>query len=560
MFQYQFIQKRLEAEKQTIKACTHLLKYEILSVSEPLSLLVGVYRFHYDLNIHKGGLTLGVMSDDKSSWLSIQNLSDNAIGYFQYVVKNRNQKIRIALAACNHNDNGIVNFDLNQVRLYKVSGSIGVLQENISQYIKNFRYKWRLVYKPYINLKRIDWMVKKGRLIFYLKQKTRLKNILNPYQLVDSVEAGYAVRSIVKIKKDAYSECLVTADVGDDSMSIISIKNGRMNKGHKIKFSNRSAPIHLGVLKTENAKEALIACFFNFDVSRKDTCDTSLAMINDFGYPGSIPSVFQDISKLDTIHSRSGFWGYRGVHVLQDKADFRIAAVDRHKGKFILATGNTHTNKTAHQVEEVDIGIDTEPIGLNAIRRDEANLDADYYITSRNLEEIVVVGHNKQGTLKVKQRQAIKGKSRSSVATGAFRDKDKKEIAVAIWGGDPKRLNEFGIGEFVVGEIDKNGCISNLTYQKAGVHPTDIAAGDLDGDGLDEIIVLNYGVGLGPSDRTHPGSVQIFKFIKNNFKCVSKINIPNPRIALVTDIDNDGKLEVVVSMFFEKKLVLIKYI
>lgn len=552
---------RLKLTGKSFGVQTQKLKYNIFLVSPSVRLSLGVYLFQFNLKLRSGGLTFGLLNENGTEWLKYTNYQDTLAVDFEYIVEKRHQFIKIALAACNHDKPHTVDFELTPIYIQRISGIAGVCRKRAINLKKKSIEKWQLFVKPHIYIKKIELSVKIGRFLSALCKKYSIRINSNTYVLIDSVEAGYAVRSIVSLKNLNGKKMLVTADVGDDSISVISVTEGRLRQSRKIKFTNRSAPMHLGVIKRNKADESPLICFFNFDVSGKDTESTSLALLSYIDNQSSINIIQDNSETMDIIHSRKGFWGYRGVHVLQDPDyNFRIAAIDRHQGTFLRFSGNYENNNISTKFEQIDIGSDTEPIGLNAVCQNSTKLTADYYITSRNSKEIIVVGPKDEGKIGVKQRFKIKGKSRSSVATGAFRAKNKKEIAVAIWGGDPTRLNDFGIGEFVVGDTDENGYIYNTVYQKAGMHPTDIAAGDLDGDGIDELVVLNYGVGLGPLDRKHSGSVQVFKYLKNKFQCISTVKVPNPRIALVTDIDDDGKDEAIISLFFEKKLVVLKHI
>jgi hypothetical protein len=113
-------------------------------------------------------------------------------------------------------------------------------------------------------------------------------------------------------------------------------------------------------------------------------------------------------------------------------------------------------------------------------------------------------------------------------------------------------------GELLLVDLDRQGALGGLAVSPAGVHPTDVVAGDFDGDGEVEVAVLNYGSGLGPRDRRHPGGVEIYKDQGGVYRRVARLALPNPRIGAAVDVDRDGVVELVVSLFFERRLVVIK--
>ena len=132
------------------------------------------------------------------------------------------------------------------------------------------------------------------------------------------------------------------------------------------------------------------------------------------------------------------------------------------------------------------------------------------------------------------------------------------QLALAIWGGDPKDLNSKVRGKLCIADLDGDGTIEMIHYYTGGVHPTDVVAGDFDGDGVDEIALLNYGSGLGPTDRNDLGGVDIYKWQNNALQKEARIKVANPRIGAAMDIDSDGVDELVVSLFFERRMVVLK--
>lgn len=182
-------------------------------------------------------------------------------------------------------------------------------------------------------------------------------------------------------------------------------------------------------------------------------------------------------------------------------------------------------------------------------------------MTLRKAREMSVVRQDAAGRLTVVQRYPVDALSRSSMAIGNLRSPDKPDLAMAFWGRDPMAdIDKPVESRFMVASLQDNGLLADhAVYTDAGVNPTDIVAADLDGDGLDEIVVLNFGASAGELNRIHPGNVQVFKWDGASFRCVATLELPEPRFGYAIDIDEDGVDELVISLFFERKLAVIKY-
>ena len=224
-----------------------------------------------------------------------------------------------------------------------------------------------------------------------------------------------------------------------------------------------------------------------------------------------------------------------------------------------MLTGRRQSGKLKFKEISCHLGFQAEPIGIGVLHAPSGKKHT-YYLSLRASAEIVVIRISEDGGPSILQRMPITGLSRSSVAIGNFRGDGSCQIAVALWGGNPTDLNTVRRGQVVIGDLDETGRIDKLIYFDAGIHPTDLVSGDFDGDGVDELAVLNYGAGLGPTNRVDVGGIEVFKYQENSFTCISEIKLANPRIAAAIDIDGDGIDEIVVSLFFENKVAVIKYV
>lgn len=532
-------------------------QFGYLALSPDFQLQAGVYEFIYDVQLESGGVSVGLMNASNQTWIVHENHLASGHGKLSATVCGKPITARLVLSACNHNMQSVTNVMFSNLEGYRITGKIGARWAAVRE--KWIERKTENNPKKYFNSLRK--MAAQG-------QSTLQKFTTNPKtvsianaMVIDVADAGNAIQSILQYKADDGQDRILTADVGHNSVSSLALIDGRLGPRKAIRFTAGSAPMYLASVRKDDGRQVPLLCFFNFDTTGESMPHSSVAILDNFMTLEQSEAINDVAGDWPTLFKRSGHWGYRGIHVLQDdNLNYAIASVDRDKGKFHLLTGKPENGRFTHQEKIVNIGVGTEPIGVNALRTGNNiyPLNANYYISSRNRNEIVVVGYIDDVQLRIKQRLSIDGRSRSSVAVGRFWNKDEYGVAVALWGGDPTDLNAFGIGQIAIARVSDDGTLVDLKYIEAGVHPTDIASGDLDGDGVDELVVLNYGVGLGPADRAHPGSVQIFKYTDGAFRCLSEIKVPNPRIACITDIDGDEIDELLVSLFFENMIVTIK--
>jgi len=322
-----------------------------------------------------------------------------------------------------------------------------------------------------------------------------------------------------------------------------------------------SAPLPLVALPREHGDDLLLTGLFNLDKGGNSVAATSLVMVHEIEEVIRLGIITNPESQLPVMASRKGFWGYRGLSFMSTSTPnvYCVASVDRNAGIFQTFAVDIAQAPRTFASSTLELPDRLEPIGIGIQKNEDGDRTA-YFLNSRHFDNLYTLHEDSSGGLRIVDIVPLGGQSRSSVVVGKFAEGKGRSVVLALWGGDPLEMNFPHRGQIVIGDIDDRLRISGMRRFSAGVHPTDVACGDFDGDGVDEIAVLNYGTGLGPGDRSHPGGVEIFKQIEGEFRCVSRIALANPRIAKVMDIDNDGCDELLVSLFFEKKVVVIKLI
>lgn len=535
-----------------VKFASQPTKYEYLAISPQLSLKAGLYQFRYKATLETGGITVGIQEHDGSAWIHQHNIQTTGHVRTNFSLES-SRKIRLVLAACNHFKEESCSGQLEQMQLVGAYDIWALFRQRIAARYAELTDFWLQHARPWMLLRKLYLSACVGRCRAAISQVFRLKG----YNFIDVLPAGYAVRSIVHLS-DADRQCLVTADIGNDTMSVIPLNRGRATTRKIIQFPERSTPMFLSSVNNADESKGLLACFFNFDQSEDSSNKTTVAYIKDIGSIENLGRVdaVSDIGEI--VLSRNGYWGFRGTNVIADASGNQyIAAVDRELSQLHIRMGHINQPISSYSHTVVDLGDGVEPIGINgALAQDGRPV---FYATSRGEERLLVVKQNENNQWHLSQSVDVGGLSRSSLAIGCFSRRDEKCVALGTWGGNPEDLNTPRQGQVVIGTLDETGAIARLETLPGGIHPTDVAAGDLDGDGLDELVVINYGTGLGMKDRRHPGGIDIFKCQDGEWRKVASWTLANPRIALIDDIDGDGKLELVVSLFFEERLAVFKY-
>lgn len=534
-------------------------RYDYLQLSRRFYAAPGFHDLDIEINVIAGGVTIGLL-DTRGAWRGSINISKSGryqlcVGIFWPVALTR-----VVIAACNINAPGPVNAAVTRLtidswlfRPTSISGALRRVSEQLGKRVKN-AYRTRLV--PQANKILICSMAAAGRLGLSLRHLPLIGKLVQGYHVIDTATIGYASRGITSLSTSS-GLFLMTADVGDDTLSVLPIKNGRLQTRATVTCPTRSAPMYVSRLKFPEGDRSIVS-LFNFDETGRVFPETSVGLINNL--PAAIHNgLISSSTGLQPLIRRSGYWGFRGsaVHQLAD-GRYRLASVDRDRNLFYLLDSSTN-GEAPRPTQLLDLGPTNEPIGINFAPPLLGHLPTDYYLSCRKAAEIIHVQVSPEGKPQIKSRYSAPGLSRSSVAIGRTRFDQSWEVLVAQWGGDPTDLNGSGQGSFVVLPIGQNGQLGKALHVLAGINPTDIIAGDLDGDGIDEVVVLNYGNGLGIIDRTNFGNVSIYKWDGLEYVRKAVISLPSPRIGMIFDIDDDGQLELLVTTFYERRLVVIKY-
>jgi len=470
-------------------------------------------------------------------------------------------RYRVVVYASNHEGPSSIEAELFNFSLERVSGALGAVKYQ-ARATFNFIVRYsREHLKPNFYHARI----------FAQKQFATLTKTVSPllswlrvgrsYQLTDYGIVGYAVRSLAFVKGRSGRCFLVSSDFGDDTLSFLEYSSLGLGRRRVVRFPKMSAPLPLVALPREQGDDLLLMGLFNLDQSGTDVSITSLVMVAEIEEVIHSGVITAPDKQLPILAAREGFWGYRGLSCLATKVPdiYCVAAVDRHAGIFQTFTIDIAQAPRILTTSTLELPPRLEPIGIGVLRNEDGNRTA-FFLNSRHFENLYTVHEDSSGALRVVDVTPLGGQSRTSVVVGNFGEGKGYSVVVGLWGGDPLEMNHPHRGQIVIAEIDDSLRVSGVRRFTAGVHPTDVACGDFDGDGVDELAVLNYGTGLGPGDRSNSGGIEIFKHVNGEFRCVGRIAVANPRIAKVMDIDGDGCDELLVSLFFEKKVVVIKLI
>ena len=532
---------------------------QMLMHSPVMSLGPGRYQVDCDVRLRKGGIAFGVLDTKSDAWVAQTTRTNSGTMRLHFSVPIGGYRAELVFSAFNWvGKGGITDASCRPVEVRRVADPTAYYRDNMKRFGDDRVREWRTVSKACASHLRLGYLACRGRIVRSVPAALRFGR---SYQVTDSQEAGYACRSIVGLTDKKGRLRLVTANTGHDSLSVIDLREGKMLPPKTIQFSKQSTPIYLSTLSADDGTTHVVASLFNFDETGELQEKSYLTALSDLD--GLAEKDVVDIEKdTNVLLSRPGFWGFRGSAVSQEgQGPFRLAAVDRDLSEFHILQGAARGGRIEVDAAKLDLGAGSEPIGIGQAPDPLRNDRPIYYLSLRNTEEVICVGLGDDGKAAIRHRIGLNGLSRSSVAVGRFHDSDQDSVAVALWGGPPTDLLTPHRGKVAVGRIDPTGNLQDITYLDAGIHPTDIAAGDIDGDGRDELVVLNYGTGLTHQDRGHLGGVDIFKATgTSGWRRVASLPLANPRIATIADIDGDGIAELLVSLFFENRIVTIKFV
>jgi hypothetical protein len=535
-------------------------RYDYLLLSKRFYSSPGFHDLDIEIEIVTGGVTIGLL-DTSGAWRKSINISKTGRYQLRFGVFWPASLTKVVIAACNMDGPGPVHVVLNRLTidswLFRPRLLVSAIRHETEHLAERAKVAYRTVLSPWGFRILICGMAVTGRVAQVLRRLPLVSRLIRGYYLIDTATIGYASRGISSLTTPT-GLVLITADVGDDSLSILPVKQGRVHPRAIISCPPRSAPMYVSRIRFQEGDRPVVS-LFNFDETGQVFSDTSIGLINDLSAAIDTGTVAPGIG-LQPLIQRAGYWGFRGsaVHQLAD-GRYRLASVDRDRNFFYVLDAST-TEEMPQTAQHLDLGPSNEPVGINFAPPPQGSLPINYYLSCRKAPEIIHIQVSPEGVPRIKSRYPVPGLSRSSVAIGRTRCANEQEVLVAQWGGDPTDLNGSGQGSFVALSIGTNGSLGKAHPALAGINPTDIIVGDLDGDGLDEVAVLNYGNGLGRADRTVLGGVDIYKWDGREYARISMIKVPSPRVGLIVDIDGDGRPELAVTTFYEKCLVVIKWL
>lgn len=532
--------------------CVHYSALDVVStylISSPIfTLPPGVHEISLRGEITSGLCSFGVLDVKQDSWAANQPIR-NLDGRSRVLVPlARKTQMQLIISSDNADNPGPVNGVLSRVKV-EMKADRTAAEEMISKDAEQANLsQWRRKAQPKQLLDALHAEVSST-------QPRRAKS----YGVVGATEIGYASRSITNVQHDDVLYTLV-ANAGDDTVTVLE----RTRPGDALKwkcdlqFPQYSTPIDVQAIATENDHMIGVSFFHMQEIS------------SEFGLTGfgmvSLNSILDraktnqkvevEKSEIHFLHQRGSFRGARNAAVVDDGEQRWMAVTDRDRSAVWVFHQKYKGKEWGTPPSLIPLIKSFEPVGITGIKRGQK---AVFYASARLLPQIATIEVTGDEPPKVMAITEVGGLSRSSIAIGAFGAEKKLGLAVGLWGGDPTNITIPYQGSVFIADILDDGTLTNHAWFDAGINTTDVVAGDLDGDGEDELAVLNYGNGLNLETRSHLGDLQIFKRTTGGFECVAQLDIPSPRIGSVTDFDGDGKPELGVTLFHEKRLAIIKY-
>lgn len=520
--------------------------YIILSPSIFLSR--GLYEITVEIDLQKGNCGLGILDIDQEHWLESSPIARNqSVKRIVFPLLSP-RKLRLILSG-NNVTSGEVVAKISAAKITLLGGRAAAEVELRRREEESRIRSWRRIEQPKLLLGRLDSEVANYR------QGKQNKHVA----IVDAPEIGFAARSVLPLQVDDKFYVFV-ANAGDDSVSVLSRHDGELVHEFDLAFPANSTPISLiGV--PSGSEVHLGVSFFRMVKDSQCSFGTSFGII-------PIQRILKNLDDCDSkeigedeitlLYEREGCWGARNAIFLNGgRYGDLIAVCDRDNSQLWIFYRAAEGDNWGRQPELLDLPEGFEPVGMTGyIDGDQANV----YVASRLLPELLFVVRPANGGARIESSISTGGLSRSSVTMGTFSCAGDRYVATGLWGGDPRSINEPHLGSVFMLPIGIDGApqAENSFIVLAGTNTTDVVSVDIDDDGVDELVVLNYGTGIGIEDRTDLGGVMIFKFGMAGFEKIADVELPSPRIACISDLDGDGRLEVGIALFFERRLAVLK--
>ncbi len=535
----------------TVRFSAGNVQFEYLALGQEQALEAGLYRIRITGAIEEGRCAVGLLDVQAASWLSMTEITGPGELALPDLPLLEDKKVQVIVSASNFDARRPVKGAVGGLKIQQI-GDASAARSARSKSDELVALKaWRRDEQPAILMRALDQAIAAGAAA-----------AVNGYRVTEAPTIGYAARSLLPVDAGGDGFFVLIANAGDESISLLKRDSrGALAPVGQVFFPQHSTPIDLTALPGPNGVELGI-CFFHmaaaateFGVTGFGTLPFSL-IIERAAAGGAVRK-----EEINFLHQRDGHWGARNGAMIRDAGHGDWLAVNDRDGSqvwFLQRPTSEASWRLPAAVLPLEPGFD--PVGVTGIALAATGRPV-FYVASRLLPKLLVIapGDAAGAAPEILQTVDIGGLSRSSVAIGDFDGSGRRRLAVGLWGGDPREVSTPFEGEVFHAEIDDTGRIANPRKFKSGTNTTDVVAGDLDGDGRDELVVLNYGAGLNLEERSDVGDVRVFKAAGGTFDLAATLELPTPRIGTVADFDGDGKVELGATLFFEKRLPIVKF-
>jgi hypothetical protein len=461
------------------------------------------------------------------------------------------RKIQVIITAANHGGKGPVKGSVGRLSVDRIGDEAAARRKQSAADEAAALRKWRRDEQPGILIRSLEETIAAGPAA-----------AVNGYRITQAPAIGYAARSLLPVDAGAAGFFVLIANAGDESISLLKRDSGgALVPAGQVVFPEHSTPIDLTALPGPAGMELGI-CFFHMAAQATAFGITGFGTVP-FGLVVERAAGNGRIAKeeITFLHQRSGHWGARNGALIPNtgRGDF-LAVNDRDGSQVWVFQRPPGADKWRVPAAVLRLESGFDPVGITGLVLPDTGSPV-FYVASRLLPKLAVIspGLAPDAAPTVVQMADIGGLSRSSIAVGDFNGTGRSQLAVGLWGGDPRQVSTAFEGEVFHADIDDSGRLGNPRRFKSGTNTTDVVAGDLDGDGRAELAVLNYGAGLNLEERSDVGDVRIFKSDGAAFALAARLELPTPRIGAIADFDGDGRPELGVTLFFEKRLPIVKF-